>query len=429
MGIADDEVMISYDVEALYTSLPINRVLTIVRQNLEKDGTLEERTPFGVDDIIQLLEYCLKSTFFSFRGRFYHLNDGVAMGSPVSSVVANLFMEAFEEEALRTAKERGVAPKMWDRYVDDVFALSKRQHVTSMLNILNAQDEQIRFTSEEESENRLPFLDVTVGRREGNLTTSVYRKGTHTNRVLSFDSHHPLSAKKAVIISLFDRTKTHFKDDDHEGKKAEKTHLFALFEANGYPKQFVIDTLRQCETNRRKKAEKVATEQQTHNGTVVLPYVRGLSEQIKRVIAPLGIRVVSKAEKWQWRLCSGIKDPVPREKKNGVVYQVSCNNCEETYVGETLRSMKTRMSEHARHARNGRIDLSAVAEHARMEDHAIDWEGAKILDREQGWHARKVKEALFIKKTMPEMNKDKGMELSAAWLDLVENHGNREKKK
>ncbi len=64
----------------------------------------------------------------------------------------------------------------------------------------------------------------------------------------------------------------------------------------------------------------------------------------------------------------------------------------------------------------------------RMEDHAIDWEGAKILDIERGWHARKVEEAFFIRKTMPEMNKEKGMELSVAWLHFGINHGNREKR-
>ena len=78
-------------------------------------------------EIIRLQEFCLKSTFFSFRGKIYHLTDGVAMGSPVPSLVANLFMEAFEQRAIREAKEKKVAPRVWKRYVDDVFALIKRQ--------------------------------------------------------------------------------------------------------------------------------------------------------------------------------------------------------------------------------------------------------------------------------------------------------------
>ena len=119
----------------------------------------------------------MKSTFFSFRGKFYHLTDGVAMGSPVSSVVANLFMEAFEQRALREAKEKKVAPRVWKRYVDDVFALIKRQLAPCLLEHLNEQDESIRFTCKEEEDGRLPFLDVNVERSDGKLKT-IERKPT-----------------------------------------------------------------------------------------------------------------------------------------------------------------------------------------------------------------------------------------------------------
>ena len=70
LDIADDEVMVSYDVEALYSSLPLGRVLEVTREKLEADGTLSERTSLSVAEIIRLLEFCLKSTFFSFRGKF-----------------------------------------------------------------------------------------------------------------------------------------------------------------------------------------------------------------------------------------------------------------------------------------------------------------------------------------------------------------------
>ena len=71
---------------------------------------------------------------------------------------------------------------------------------------LNEQDENIQFTREDESaEGSLPFLDVSVERVDGKISTAVYRKPTHTDLVLSFSSHHPLSAKRSVVLSLFER--------------------------------------------------------------------------------------------------------------------------------------------------------------------------------------------------------------------------------
>ena len=93
----------SYDVSALFTSVPIDPALTIIKDLFEKDNTLKERTVMEVNDIILLLEFCLKNTYFSFQGQFYEQVEGAAMGSPVSPIVANLYMEYLEQKALSTA--------------------------------------------------------------------------------------------------------------------------------------------------------------------------------------------------------------------------------------------------------------------------------------------------------------------------------------
>ena len=97
------ECLSSYDVSALFTSVPIDPALNIIKDLLEKDNTLKERTVMEVGDIILLLEFCLKNTYFSFQCQFYEQVEGAAMGSPVSPIVANLYMEYFEQKALSTA--------------------------------------------------------------------------------------------------------------------------------------------------------------------------------------------------------------------------------------------------------------------------------------------------------------------------------------
>ena len=97
------ECIISYDVTALFTSVPINPVLKIIKHRLANDHELHKRTTMSVSHIINLLEFCLNSTSFVYQGQFYQQTEGAAMGSPLSPIVANIFMEKFEEEALATA--------------------------------------------------------------------------------------------------------------------------------------------------------------------------------------------------------------------------------------------------------------------------------------------------------------------------------------
>ena len=108
------ECLSSYDVSALITSVPIDPALKIIKDLLVKDPTLKDRTVIGIDDIILLLEFCLKNTYFSFQGQFFEQVEGVAMGSPVSPIVANLYMEYLEQKALSTAPNPpGPGAGMW----------------------------------------------------------------------------------------------------------------------------------------------------------------------------------------------------------------------------------------------------------------------------------------------------------------------------
>ena len=76
--------------------------LNTIKDQLDKDHTLKERTVLAVNDIILLLEFCLKNTYFSFQDQFYEQVEDAVMGSPVSLIVANLYMEYLEWKALST---------------------------------------------------------------------------------------------------------------------------------------------------------------------------------------------------------------------------------------------------------------------------------------------------------------------------------------
>jgi len=90
-------------VVSLFTNTPISEALEIIRNQLENDKRLKDRTNLETDDIMELLESVVTTTYFTFRGVIYQQRSGTAMGSPVSPIIANLFMEWLEQPAIATA--------------------------------------------------------------------------------------------------------------------------------------------------------------------------------------------------------------------------------------------------------------------------------------------------------------------------------------
>ena len=132
--LAPGECLSSYDVSALFTSVPVDPVLNITKDLLVKDHTLKERKVQAVSNIILLLEFCLKNTYFSFQDQFYEQVEGAAMGSPVSPIVANLCMEYLEQKALSTAPN---PPRFWCRFVDDTFVIHMEVNKQGFLQHIN----------------------------------------------------------------------------------------------------------------------------------------------------------------------------------------------------------------------------------------------------------------------------------------------------
>ena len=81
--IKEDEIMVSFDVVSLFTNVPIQESIQIIQLLLQKDDQeLENRTELSVERVSNLLELCLSSTYFCYRGVFYTQKEGAAMGSP-----------------------------------------------------------------------------------------------------------------------------------------------------------------------------------------------------------------------------------------------------------------------------------------------------------------------------------------------------------
>ena len=120
--IEEEDILNSHDVVSTFTNTPIDQVLEIVKTRLENEFFLRDYnknndTNLESDDVVQLLDFILTTTYFTFRGKIYRQLFGTAMGSPVSPIAATIFMEALEQKVIATTP-MDCRPKLWLRYVE-----------------------------------------------------------------------------------------------------------------------------------------------------------------------------------------------------------------------------------------------------------------------------------------------------------------------
>ena len=278
--IEEDKIMVSFDVETLYTNVPIDDAMAIIKELLESDETLPDWTPLSPKNVPDLLELLLRTTFFIFNGTHYQQTEGVAMGGPPSSIVAEIYMQATETTALTTTSH---PPKVWERHVDDVFSVIRKSNLHDFFQHINSLHPKTKFTMETEENSQLPFLDTLIQRnRDNTISVRVYRKPTHTDQYLKFTSHHLARAKKSVITSLFNRAKNIISNPSDQEK--EENHLTVVLQANGYPKKFIKNTIRPSQLPRQSvNNDNTENQEQIAPVRINLPYVKGTSEQLKRI--------------------------------------------------------------------------------------------------------------------------------------------------
>ena len=158
--------------------------------------------------------------------------------------------------------------------------------------------------------------------------------------------------------------------------------------------------------------------------TAVLPYVKGLSEQLRRCLQQQGVRAVFKSETTLRSQLVRPKDAVDPAKQDGVVYRIPCE-CGKVYIGETGRPMQARIKEHDREIRLARTETAAVSEHAHNTGHKPLWNEVKFTDRDPYYYTRRVKEAIYIRLHPNKINRDSGIEIPEAWMPTIKKHNKR----
>ena len=336
--VSDSAFMCSFDVVSLFTNVPIDETIQICLDTLYRSDIKPPSISEGV--LKKLLLKATRGVEFSYNDKMYRQKDGVAMGSPLGPVLANIFL-GFRECRIPD----DLWPHLYRRFVDDTFALlDSRDGALAFLKCLNELHPSLQFTMESEDDGQLPFMDVRVRKEENVFTTAVYRKPTFTGLYTRWDSYCPTSQKIALVRSLVQRARKICSPQYLDG---EMEMLQSIFEKNGYPGPIVSRVIQQTleseprPTSQQRKEDKVF---------IRLPWLGPKSAAFRNRIHRATIdalpdckAVCTFTTRRMFNTCK--KDVLPTESMSNVIYFFSCA-CEQSYVGRTAQRLEERIKQH-----------------------------------------------------------------------------------
>lgn len=401
-----NEILISYDVVSLFTNIPIHLATKIIMKHWT---TLENHTSITKTQFIKILDFCLNdNNYFVFNGQFYHQTYGMPMGSPLSPTIADIVLDDLLNSTTEQLEKDGIRIKSMVKYVDDFFAIIKTEDNPKILKKLNEYHPRLKFTYEVEDNNKLPFLDAVIHRKENHLIFDWYSKDIASGRIINFNSNHPKSQKINTANNLIKKI-LNISDAEFKDQNIEKIHT--ILRKNNYPVQITKDLLQKnIHSNNLNNTN-------TPSNTVSQPlkyfgaqYTPNLTEnhRLNKIINQAHIKFAHRPTETINRLFTQTKDPTQKENKNSVVYQINCkgnNNqsCDKIYIGQTKRALKTRIAEHKEDTKKEKT-TTALAQHMMTHKHQPDFDRVRILDTERNNNKRLTLESLRI-----QQNKENAM--------------------
>ena len=234
-------------------------------------------------------------------------------------------------------------PPTYFRYVDDTFVIfdNSSEH-TSFLSHLNSLHPALVFTSEKEENNTLPFLDVLVEKDVVNnkFLTSVYRKPTFTGNYVRYDSFCHKRRKTSLVRTLVNRAS---KLCSIEKLPNELERLKSIFSDNGYPDYLVNRLIKdECSPKRFGPNRFPLFIKLPFIGKPSYRFERAIVDCVSKCFPTVSAKVVFSSKPILPKM---YKDRLPTHLSQNIVYEYSCF-CSKKYVGETSRTLKTRMTEH-----------------------------------------------------------------------------------
>ena len=277
--------------------------------------------------------------------------------------------------------------------MDDVFLLwQTEENFEAMVTQVNNLSTSIKFTTEWEQAGKLSFLDVNVHRLSSGFAFSIYRKPTHSGQYLHYYSCHTDKMKKSTLFSTILRA---YRLADPIYLDEEIKYIFDAFSKLGYPHKEIMEV----HSNVRQKFynSPVTREPPPSCSTVRLPQNDFTTNYAKPALRTNNIRVVHPSVNSIGSKLVKHRPPQSSSKNERAgVYVIPCKDCADSYIGQTGKTLSTRLGQHKDAVRLGNQNNS-VFKHVREKNHAIDWKSAKMVYNSNDYYRRLVVESSLIK--------------------------------
>ena len=235
-NICSDNYMVSFDVKSLFTNIPLTETINIITEVIYKQGA--KYTPNFPKVIFKKLLLFATDGMFMYNNKLYKQVDGVAMGSPLGSSLANFFLGYYEDILFQSLPNNCPVPITYIRYVDDIFAVFNDRSYDAFFKALNSMHPNLSFTVEEMKPTlSLPFLDTQITLTKEGYFSTIYRKITNSNVFLNFNANAPVAWKRGLVFGMLKRASSICSSKSLLQNEVQK--IKHIFQENNYPSDFL----------------------------------------------------------------------------------------------------------------------------------------------------------------------------------------------
>ena len=190
-----NKYLASLDIKSLYTNIPVDKCIKRQYNYLQKSNTT---FPLPISKLIKICTLCTSHCYFQYN-TLYKQKFGLPMGSPLSRVLACIYLEFLESGLFKHIPNTA----HYFRYIDDILLIYPQDLDLHITDKLNNVEPSLKFIYELEYNSTLPFLDILLIRNINKLEFNVYRKPTCKNDHIHFYSHHNNNIKRGIIIGFY----------------------------------------------------------------------------------------------------------------------------------------------------------------------------------------------------------------------------------